>query len=337
MKPYTFSHILLMIISLAVTAYGQEKTLRVGKIEFFGYSGIDLDKVRKALPYGEGDEISIEKVDETRKRTREALEHIIGHLATDINLACCDNQGNWIVFIGLSGKSISYNPRTDGNVQLPAKAINLYDQCMNLWSEAVQKGAYREDTSQGYALSEYQPLRAIQLEMRAYAVAQESQLRDVLMMCSEDKQRIAAAMLLGYARRSRSQIAALVHASRDNDETVRNNATRALAVLANSNPKTATEIPAEGFIDLLSSRTWTDMNKAGFLLSILTRERSTGLLEKLRRREVLERLIEIARWRTHADDARFILGRLGGIDEKRLAQLVAAGEVDTIINGLNKN
>jgi hypothetical protein len=335
MKPDIFPHILLMIISLVVTAYGQDQPIRVGKIEFFGYSGIDLEKVKEALPFHEGDEISKEKVEEIKKRSGEAVERIIGHPISDINLICCDTPGYLSVFIGLGGMSLSHNPRPNGNVRLPVKALDLYEQCMKLLSEAIQKGAPGEDHTNGYSLSEYQPLRVIQLETRAYALDQETQLREVLMGARDDKQRIAAAYLLGYARRSRSQIAALAYASSDSNETVRNDSTRALVVLANSNLKRATEIPAEGFIELMLSGTWTDVNKASSLLSVLTQARSADLLEKLRRKEVLERLIEIARWRTsHANAARSILGRLGGIDEERLGKFVAAGEVDTIINSL---
>lgn len=60
------------------------------------------------------------------------------------------------------------------------------------------------------------------------------------------------------------------------------------------------------------------------------------MLAQLRRRDVRERLIEMARWRTgHAEAARRILGRVAGIDEKRLVRLVAAGEVEAIIKSLS--
>jgi hypothetical protein len=129
MKP----SILFLIILLPVIAFGQDQPIRIGIIEFFGYAGIDLDKVREALPFREGEELNIEKVAEKK-------------------------------------------------------------------------------------------------------------------------------------RQSSSQIAALVHASRDSNSGVRNNATRALLVLAESNPKRAKEIPADKFIELLLSGTWTDLNKASGLL-----------------------------------------------------------------------
>jgi hypothetical protein len=327
-----------MTILLVVIGFGQSQTKRIGSIEFFGYSGIDLDKVLEAVPFREGDELSREIVEEKNRQTREAVERITGHPPTDIQFICCDKQGNLIVYIGLSRKPISYNTRPKGIAQLPGNGITLYARFAKALDEAILKGAAAEDHSKGYALSVYQPLRAIQLEMRAYAVIHETGLRTVLKTSREDQQRAAAAHLLGYARQSKSQIAALVYASRDSNSGVRNNAIRALFVLGGSNQKTATEVPADIFIELLLSGTWTDINKASGLLASLTRGRSPDILAKLRRRDVMERLIEMARWRRetgHANAARYILGRIAGIDEDRLNQLVEAGEVDVIINGLN--
>jgi hypothetical protein len=327
--------ILLMTILLAVIGLGGSQTKRIGAVEFFGYSGIDLDKVRGALPVREGDEISREMVEEKKRQAREAMERITGHPPTDIDIACCDSQGNLIIYIGFSGKPIRYNARPKGIAQLPGTGINLYNRGVKAAQEAVQKGAAAEDRTRGYALAEYQPYRAIQLEMRSYAVSHEALLRTVLMTSRDDQHRIAAAQLLGYAERSRSQIAALAHASRDSDSTVRNNATRALLVLADSNPNAATQIPADNFVELLLSGTWTDLNKASNLLSTMTLGRSPDILAKLGRGEVLERLIEIARWRSdHAYAARSILCRIAGIDEARIDQLVKAGEVDVITNAL---
>jgi hypothetical protein len=332
-------HSILLIILLAVIAFGQGQPKRIGMVEFFGYAGIDLDKVKGALPFREGEEFNIEKIEkieEKKRQAREAVERITGHPPTDVAINCCDNQGNLIIYIGLGGKPISYNTRPKEIAQLPGNGITLYDRFGKAVQEAALKGAPAEDRSKGYALNEYPPLRAIQLEMRAYAVNHETGLRAVLKTSRDDRQRAAATHLLGYARQSESQIAALVYASRDSNDEVRNNAIRALLVLAESNQKTATEIPADKFIEFLLSGTWSDINKAGGLLSILTRGRSPDILAKLRRREVLERLIEVARWRNwgHAYTARFILGRIAGIDEDRLNQLATAGDVDVIIKGV---
>jgi len=86
---------------------------------------------------------------------------------------------------------------------------------------------------------------------------------------------------------------------------------------------------------MLNSGSWTDGNKAGFLLDELSKGRDPKLLSQLRA-HALDSLIEMARWRSrgHAGTAGILLGRIVGIEETRLQQLVGAGEVDQIINEL---
>jgi hypothetical protein len=327
-------HLVLMILVVSC-AFGQEKPQRIGVIEFFGYSGIDLSRVRAALPFQEGDEFDLDKAEEKVTQAQQAVKHVIGHPATDISPTCCDKRNNWILVVGLAGKALTYNPPPKGTARLPGTIINLYERFGDALMEAVQKGAAVEDHSKGYALSEYPPLRSTQLGIRAYAIKHATLLREVLKTSSDDQQRIVAAHVLGYTQQSKSQITALVHASRDANSNVRNNATRALLVLVeSSNPKVAIDIPAEWFTELLLSGTSSDLNKAGFLLSSLTRSRRAEILGQLRKKEVLERLIEMARWRTHGDAARTILGRIAGVDEERLQHLVTAGNAEEIIEQL---
>jgi hypothetical protein len=259
---------------------------------------------------------------------------VTGRYPTDLANVCCDERGDRVIFIGLDGKTIRYNPPPKGHIRLPDRMLGLHDRSLELNDENVRQGAAAEDDSRGYALSAYPPLRSVQLRMRAYSVGRGAYIREVLETAADERQRIAAATLLGYARRSRSQLAALVRASQDGSDGVRNNATRALIVLARSSPTIAGEIPASNFIELLLSGKWTDLNKASNLLNFITRSRKRELLAQLHQREVLERLVEIARWRSHGEPARYILGRVAGIDEGRLEQLVAAEQVETIISAL---
>jgi hypothetical protein len=328
--------LLLLLILFAPVALGQDKPTRIGEVEFFGYDGIDLDKIRAALPFHEGDEISREAWAQKQQAAQGAVKQVTGRTPTEIAATCCDDRGSLIVYIGLSGRPFSYLPAPTGTTRLPSSAINLYEQFLNVLGDAVRKGVTTEDHLKGYALSQYQPLRAIQLRMRAYAVAHERLMRDVLESSADEQQRVVASHLLGYARPSMSQLTALVRASRDSNSEVRNNATRALSVSVAARPQLAKRIPPESFIEMLLSGTWTDINKASFLLSELTRGRDQKLLAQLRQTEVLNRLLEMARWRTgHANDARFILGRIAGIEETRLQQMVANGQADVIINALH--
>ena len=244
-----------------------------------------------------------------------------------------------MIYIGLPGASIKetkLNPAPKGNTRFPPEMVRLYDQTIDASTASVLKGDAREDDSQGYALSLSDPtLRAKQLEIRAYALRHENLIRAVLDSASEAKQRIVAAHFLGYARQSRSQISYLVRAAHDADDVVRNNATRALGVLAESSPRVAAQIPAGGFIRMLSSGSWSDRNKAAGLLTSLTKARAPKLLAELRS-EALVSLIEMARWRDpgHAHSARILLARIAGIDEARAWKLAFADNADEIIKAL---
>ena len=93
----------------------------------------------------------------------------------------------------------------------------------------------------------------------------------------------------------------------DPNGNVRNNAMRALALFAGMTPSAGrplVRVPAEPFVGLLRSLVWTDRNKASLALMGLTARRDPDLLEKLRR-EAIEPLIEMARWKSmgHAEPA----------------------------------
>ena len=95
----------------------------------------------------------------------------------------------------------------------------------------------------------------------------------------------------------------------------------------------AEEVPAEPFIEMLSSESWTDRNKAGWLLESLTKSRNPKMLSELRS-QALAPLIEMAKWHDsgHAGLYRIILGRIGGIEEARLKGMAQKNDqVDAII------
>lgn len=174
--------------------------------------------------------------------------------------------------------------------------------------------------------------------MHEYAARHEAVVRSVLRSSADAEQRQIAAQLLGYANQSERQIAELVRASRDPDDLVRNNATRALSVLASSSPRVAARIPAARFIELLNSGHWSDRDKAGSLLVELSEQRTPKLLAALRA-QALQSLLEMARWRSpgHAYYARVLLGRMAGIEETRLQKLALDNrQVDLIIKAVER-
>ena len=333
--------VLLWIVFVAIlfgSALGQEKPRRVGSIDFYGYAGLNLDQIRSALPLHVNDPFP--ESAETFAEITKAVTSVIGRPPTDINPACCNREGNYTIFIGLPGasvKEIKLNPVPTGKLQLPPEVVQLYNETLEALSASVLGGNAREDRSKGYALSTTDSrLRAKQEALREYATKHEELIRDVLENSSEAQQRLVAAYFLGYANQSKTQIAALVRASHDADDVVRNNATRALGVLAESSPKVAAQIPAAPFIEMLNSGSWSDRNKGRFVLESLTKTRDPKLLAQLRS-EALTSLIEMSRWHSsgHAYTPRILLGRIAGIEEQRLTKLAGTGDGDEIINALS--
>ncbi len=111
-------------------------------------------------------------------------------------------------------------------------------------------------------------------------------------------------------------------ATDDPNENVRNNATRALGILAGyirMHPNLKVTIPAEPFIKMLNSIVWTDRNKGAGVVMYLTEDRNPILLNKLKQHS-LPSIIEMARWksREHAFFSFIILGRIAGVDEQSL-------------------
>jgi uncharacterized membrane protein len=312
------------------------QSARMGAIDFFGTSGIDVQKVRSALPVLERAEVSQDQMPSIRDQISQAIATTVGHPPTDIASVCCDAQQNILIYVGLGGNNsarFSLLSAPKGSTCLPRQALTLYDQAMDAVKHAVENGGdVSEDDSHGYALANDATLRAKQVAMHEYAVAQARIIEGALHDCGKPEHRQAAAELLGYATKSEAQISALVRASRDADEEVRNNAIRALGVLAQSNPTTATQIPADGFIEMLNSGRWTDRNKAGLLLMALTGAHPLQLLEQLRA-QALSSLIEMAQWRDagHAYPYRVMLGRIAGFDDARTEQLIQSGGVGEIV------
>jgi hypothetical protein len=308
-------------------------TDRIGNIEFFGYKGLDVARIRKAIPVHDGDEYS----DVTKSQIRQAVVDAIGKEPTDMAGVCCDEKGDRLLFIGLPGssnKTFVLHPEPKGTERLPVDIVNLYDRLDHALEAAVRKGGRgaKEDDSKGYALIEDPAARSRQLAVREWALKHEPELMRVLKFSSAVQHRRIASDAIGYARQSRDQVLALTRAARDPDDEVRNNATRALGVLARSGSLFASQIAPDSFIDMLSSGRWSDRNKGASLLMQLTAGRNPDLLLKIRA-AALDSLVEMASWRraSHAYFARMVLGRVAGLPEDRLEKLAWNGPVDVLL------
>lgn len=327
---------MLFIFFLIATQAGT--CAQIGDIEFFGYKGIDIVRLRKDLPVHEGDVYS----DRTKSLIHEAVLSALGKPPTDVAAVCCDEKGNRLLFIGLPGgsyKPASHDAAPEGNDRLSGSLMALYRRLDAAIENAVCRGGdgIQEDDSRGYALLKDPDARALQLAVRRWALRHERELMRVLEFSSAVEHRRVASDALGYARQSPRQILGLVRAARDSDDEVRNNAIRALGVLARSNTKLAEEIPPATFIEMLSSGGWNDRNKATSLLVALTTSRNPSLLASIHS-VALDPLIEMARWRrpSHAFFARMILGRVAGLPERQLKDLAWNGPVDAILSAVRQ-
>jgi hypothetical protein len=315
----------------------------LGEIDFFGYTGFDLQAIRAALPFHEGDlfpPARAKSLDDLKRQVSESTKQVIDRTPTDVSFVCCDSKQRWMAYIGLPGESyqaLAFNPAPTGDIRFPKAAVALRGEMEKAWMNAVIKGHATEDDSEGFTLTNDPRARRAQLAIREYALRNEALILQVLASSSDARHRAIAAQMLGYGRQSDEQVDALVRASLDAEDGVRNDAVRALGVLAGAKPNLAKRIPPEAFVRLLRSGAWSDHNKASLLLVALTKSRDPKVLTLLRA-EALDSLLEMARWRSmgHAEAALTILGRIAGLDEDSLDKLIEAGQPDMIISKLNR-
>ena len=336
------------LLSLVSSSIVFSEDRRIGTIAFFGHEGFDTAAVLKALPFQQGSILSLGAddvqadalADRWAQDVKDAIRRSIGREPTDVTRVCCSAAGDVLVYIGLPGKSyrrIRYNTEPAGTIRLPETVLRLDAEVDNLLFKAVSDGRAGEDDSEGYALSKDDPqLRSKQLEFRDSARLNEDIVFKVADGSSDAEQRAIAATALGYIHQTQRQVRALVNASFDSDENVRNNAIRALGVLLSAKPEVARRVPMKKFLGFLSSGTWSDRNKGLLVFLQLTQKRDPQLLRDLRS-EALEPLVEAARWeKGHALAARVILGRIAGIDEQQLWPIAAQDSPDTVLRAVGR-
>jgi hypothetical protein len=308
------------LVLLMVMACGLWADDHIGGIEFFGYKGLDVDAARRALPVHVGDRMT----GPNRQRIIEAVRQAIGVRQVRVNDVCCDPEGRTWVYISLPGKSsvpFRYLPEPTGSARLSPELVALMKKRDKALYAAIEKGgdAPQEDDSAGYALTHDPASRALDLQLREYALHHEEELAKVLETSSDAEHRGMAATGMGYAKQSRAQLDALLKACRDPADGVRNDATRALGVLARSSESVGAQIDPSVFIDMIRSDVWTDRNKSSGVLTAITSTRDAEVLRTLQD-QCGDALLEMAGWHEvgFALGARVILGRIAGIEEAQV-------------------
>lgn len=305
------------------------QTVQVGTIDVYGNRNIDRDTILRRADISEGDSIS-QKVLLARSIERN-IRGIPGIKSSKTALVCCDKNGNYHLFIGVAESDttiLSFRETPRLRIVLPDRYTNAYAQFSDRLSDAIQKGQTGEDWYEGHSLLHYPPARKIQEKYRLWADENFADLRKILRSSAYESQRAAACQIIAYHFDKNEVVPELMYAIIDESEEVRNNAIKALTVIAwyaAEHPQKKIEIPYMPFIRLINSVVWSDRNRGLSVLMQLTRSRDPELLSKLKQLS-LPALKEMATWKSepHAMPAYVILARIAGLPEERINN-VASG------------
>ena len=311
---------------------------RVGIIDFYGLHKTTPAQIREALGIAVGDSITALGLFQVPAR----LADIPGVASAAIDPVCCED-GKTMLYVGIAEEgapTLEVRAAPTGASRLTPDVMQAGDALADAQMRAARRGFMKEDVSEGHSLMADSAARAIQLSFIPLAEKHLDTLRKVLRTSSDADHRAFAAEVLAYAPNKQSVVPDLVYAMRDPSADVRNNATRALALIAmygQQHPEAKITVPFEPFIDLLNSLAWTDRNKASLALMAMTESRNPALLAALKTR-AFDALVDIAQWTNpgHAMAGIYMLGRIAGIADPEIYAMFERGERDKIIEAARK-
>ncbi len=327
----------LIFLALLLLSVQDPQIPPIGIIDFYGLRTVTEQQARAALQIKEGDSLSDEPKDARRR-----LEALPGVAQAQLEMVCCDG-GKAILYVGIAEKGVpafQFRQAPKGTIKLPKDIKQAGEEFQKAQMDAVLKGKADEDNSQGHALMSDSVARAIQQRFLTFAARDLNLLRDVLRHSADAEQRALAAQVIAYAANKQAVVSDLVEAMRDPADNVRNNATRALAVMAELSGKAGKQkiqIPARPFVEMLNSIEWTDRNKSSLALVRLTEQRNAVVLAELRH-HARSSLVEMARWKAsgHAYAPFFLLGRVAGFTEKEISEAWEHGDHAAFIDAAAK-
>lgn len=316
----------LVLGGLAAGSLAAQEPPAIGIIDTYGLTRLSREAVIQASGLHPGDSIPSDTASLTAR-----LRAVPGVRAASLNAVCCED-GRAIIYIGIvesDARLPGWNPAPAGASALPDSIRRLGEAFEEALWDALLHNDAGEDQSAGHALMHYPAARAIQERFIPIAAAELPLLRDVLRSSASAGDRALAVQILGYAPDKPAVVPDLVRATRDPDGGVRNNAMRALWVMAEAS--TPVPVPPDAFIPLLNSPEWTDRNKASMTLAGITRRRDPALLAALE--AARPALLEMAHWKSlgHAFAALVILGRMRGLPEEEIAEALARGDREAIL------
>ena len=321
----------LLLVALGQAPVAAPDTLHA--VDVYGARTVAVDALRAAIAVRAGDPVPA-----STEAIRSRVAALPGVAEARVATVCCSETGRPLLYVGIREVGvppITFGAEPTGDARLPAEVVAAGARFEAALVDAVRRGAAEEDGAQGYALARDAALRSVQEEFLRIAAARADALTRVLRTSADAEHRALAAQVLAYAADRHLVARELLRAARDPSEAVRNNATRALAVLAawvGDHPEAGVAIPAELFVDFVTSVSWTDRNKGVMVLVPLTASRDTALLAQLRAR-ALPSLVEMARWTSagHALMPYLLVARIAGVGEAEAFRAWQAGEREVVI------
>ncbi|MEZ5353313.1 MAG: hypothetical protein R2762_11805 [Bryobacteraceae bacterium] len=334
MKNFSAFPILALAVFMAGSALAQAPIARprIGTIDFYGLDKTKPEDLRKILGVKEGDFLPRAKGD-----IEEEIEKLPNVVRARLEAACCDD-GKAVLYVGVEERGaphFDYNPPPAGLAMLPRPVHDEYTQFLSALGLAVRAGETEEDLRQGHSLMANSGVRKHQERFQELAKEHLEALRDVLAHSADEEHRAIAAYVIGYAPRKVDVVKDLQAALRDPDDTVRNNAARALAAIAvlatrlpeAEDPRDRLKVAPVWFVEMLDSLIWQDRMTGAATLLTLTEKRNPAVIDLLRERS-MDTLREMAKWQhlAHALPAFILLGRVAGMTEEEIQAAWTAGD-----------
>jgi len=315
----------LLLTALAGSAGADNIGPQVGVIEIYGNRKVSTQKIRAALGVKEGSPFPASK-----GNTEEKLDKISGIVASRLQAACCVD-GKMVLYVGIEEKDsphFEFRPEPAGDATLPKELSDAYDEFLDTVNQSIRMAQTGETLSSGYSLMQNSGARRRQEEFIPLAAKYLDQLHQVIRESKDPDQRAMAAYILQYgprnARSTPQILNDLQYALQDVDDTVRDNALRALTAMyvgGKSHPEQGITIQPTWFVELLNSIVWSDRHNASVALVEMTEDRNADTLGLIKER-ALHSVVEMAQWHDLANalPAFILTGRLAGVREKEIQE-----------------